>query len=78
MHSQCRKKTSLPDASKVTTRDYYDIVRPAIHVCRHDIQVNRLPTAGELMAKIKGAWEGTLILIFSFMRGARGHSQADN
>ena len=58
------EKTGLPYASKVTMEDNDGIIKPVMHACGHDIHIVCLLAAAELLASIRDAWKGTLILVF--------------
>jgi amidohydrolase len=57
------EKTGLPYASKVTTKNDAGVTVPVMHACGHDIHMAALVGTAEIMAKTKGQWHGTVMLI---------------
>ena len=57
------EKTGLAYASKVTTKNDAGVTVPVMHACGHDIHMASLVGTAEIMAKTKGQWHGTLMLI---------------
>lgn len=57
------EKTGLAYASKVTTKNDAGVAVPVMHACGHDIHMASLVGTAEIMAKTKGQWHGTLMLI---------------
>jgi len=56
--------TGLPYASKVTAKDGAGKTVPVAHMCGHDMHVAWLAGAASLLAAERGAWHGTLIVVF--------------
>src|SRR6266487_615036 len=57
------EKTGLPYASSVRTKDDAGRDVPVMHACGHDLHMAAIVGAAEIMAKSKGTWHGTLMLI---------------
>ena len=57
------EKTGLSCASTVRTKDDAGHDVPVMHACGHDLHMASLLGAAEIMARSKGTWHGTLILI---------------
>jgi hippurate hydrolase len=57
------EKTSLPFASKVTTRNAAGESVPVMHACGHDLHMSAWYGTAKLMADNRRAWSGTLMLV---------------
>ena len=57
------EKTGLPYASKVHSTDDAGRDVPVMHACGHDLHMAALIGTAEVMAKTRGSWHGTLMLI---------------
>jgi amidohydrolase len=57
------EKTGLPYASTVRTKDDAGGDVPVMHACGHDLHMAAIVGTAEIMAKSKGTWHGTLMLI---------------
>jgi len=57
------EKTGLPYASTVHTKDDAGRDVPVMHACGHDLHMAAIVGTAESMAKSKGTWHGTLMLI---------------
>src|SRR6266516_74122 len=57
------EKTGLPYASSVRTKDDAGRDVPVMHACGHDLHMAAIVGTAEIMAKSKGTWHGTLMLI---------------
>lgn len=57
------EKTGLPYASKVHAKDDAGREVPVMHACGHDLHMAALLGTAEIMARGKGTWHGTLMLI---------------
>jgi hippurate hydrolase len=57
------EKTGLPFASTVKTRNDAGETIPVSHMCGHDLHMAAWVGTAELMAKNRGAWHGTLMLV---------------
>jgi amidohydrolase len=57
------EKTSLPFASKVTTKNAAGDTVPVAHACGHDLHMAAWYGTAKLMAENRKAWSGTLMLI---------------
>jgi amidohydrolase len=58
-----QEKTSLPFASKVTTRNAAGESVPVAHACGHDLHMAAWYGTAKLMAENRKAWSGTLMLV---------------
>jgi amidohydrolase len=56
--------TGLPYASTVTAKDGAGKTLPVAHMCGHDMHVAWLTGAATLLAAERGAWQGTLMVVF--------------
>jgi hippurate hydrolase len=59
-----REQTGLPYASTRTATDSAGKTVPVMHACGHDMHVTWLMGAASLLADTRGAWKGTLMLVF--------------
>lgn len=57
------ERTGLSYASTVHAKDDQGHDVPVMHACGHDIHMASLVATGEIMAKTKNTWHGTLMLI---------------
>src|SRR5437667_3461342 len=57
------EKTGLPYASTVRTKDDAGRDVPVMHACGHDLHMAAIVGTAEIMAKSKGTWHGTIMLI---------------
>ena len=57
------EKTGVPYASKVTATNDAGLTVPVMHACGHDLHMAALVGTAEIMARSKGQWQGTLMLI---------------
>jgi hippurate hydrolase len=57
------EKTGLAYASKVRTKDDSGRDVPVMHACGHDLHMAAILGTAEIMARSKGTWHGTLMLI---------------
>ncbi len=57
------EKTGLPYASTVHARDPSGVEVPVMHACGHDLHMAALVGTAAVMARSKGTWQGTLVLI---------------
>ena len=58
-----QEKTGLPYASQVRTKDDAGQEVYVGHMCGHDLHMSALAATAQIMAKSKGTWHGTLMLI---------------
>jgi len=58
-----QEKTSLPFASKVSTKNAAGETVPVMHACGHDLHMSAWYGTAKLMADNRKAWSGTLMLI---------------
>ena len=58
-----QEKTSLPFASKVTTKNAAGDTVPVMHACGHDLHMSAWYGTAKLMAENRKAWSGTLMLV---------------
>src|SRR6059058_617902 len=58
-----QEKTSLPFASKVSTKNAAGETVPVAHACGHDLHMSAWYGTAKLMADNRKAWSGTLMLI---------------
>jgi hippurate hydrolase len=57
------EKTGLPFASTVKTKNDAGEIVPVSHMCGHDLHMAAWAGTAELMAKNRGQWHGTLMLV---------------
>ncbi|MBI4624670.1 MAG: amidohydrolase [Verrucomicrobia bacterium] len=57
------EETGLPYASKVRTKDLTGSEVPVMHACGHDVHMTCLVGTARALARLKGRWSGTLVLI---------------
>jgi hippurate hydrolase len=58
-----QEKTSLPFASKVTTKNAAGDTISVMHACGHDLHMSAWYGTAKLMAENRKAWSGTLMLV---------------
>jgi hippurate hydrolase len=58
-----QEKTSLPFASKVTTKNAAGDTVSVMHACGHDLHMSAWYGTARLMAENRKAWSGTLMLV---------------
>ena len=59
-----REQTGLPYASTQTATDSTGKTVPVMHACGHDMHVTWLLGAAAVLAELRDAWKGTLMLVF--------------
>ena len=57
------EKTGLPYASKVRTKDPAGREVAVGHMCGHDLHMSALVATAGIMARTRGSWHGTLLLV---------------
>jgi amidohydrolase len=57
------EKTGLPYASKVRAKDPAGREVPVGHMCGHDLHMSALVATAGIMARTRGSWHGTLVLV---------------
>ncbi len=57
------EKTSLPFASTVRTKNDEGVEVGVMHACGHDLHMASLVGAATILAKTRGTWRGTLMLV---------------
>ena len=58
-----KEQTGLPYASTVVTKDSQGNDVPVMHACGHDMHMTCLVGTARLLAQLRDAWHGTLVLI---------------
>jgi hippurate hydrolase len=58
-----KEQTGLPYASTVVTKDSQGNDVPVMHACGHDMHMTCLAGTARLLAQLRDAWHGTLVLI---------------
>jgi amidohydrolase len=57
------EQTNLAYASKVVMKDTKGKEVPVMHACGHDVHMTAMVGAARLLAKFKGEWQGTLMIV---------------
>ena len=71
-----KEQTGLPYASTVTAKDAQGNEVPVMHACGHDFHMTCLVGTARLLAQLRDAWHGTLVMIAQPAEEAGGGAQA--
>jgi len=71
-----KEQTGLPYASTVTAKDVQGAEVPVMHACGHDFHMTCLVGTARLLAQLRDAWRGTLVMIAQPAEEAGGGARA--
>ncbi len=71
-----KEQTGLPYASTVTAKDAQGNEVPVMHACGHDFHMTCLVGTARLLAQLRDAWHGTLVMIAQPAEEAGGGARA--
>lgn len=70
------EQTNLSYSSKTRMKDEFDIERPVMHACGHDMHMACLMAASKLLFDAKATWNGKLLVLFQPNEEHTGGAQA--